>query len=135
LRISARCVRTPVSGPHGSRRAASGAPHHEGLISREPGTSSGLPDSHRNTRPHPEEPANGGRLEGWRQQQGRQSIAQARQDPGRPDRTLAATPDLILRSPPAAGVSKDGRSDRAGHPSAHSTRRLRSHPFYRISFP
>src|SRR4029077_1870576 len=39
--------------PHGSRRAASGAPHHEGLRFR------------CKTRPHPEEPAKGGRLEGW----------------------------------------------------------------------
>src|SRR4029077_4518958 len=39
--------------PHGSRRAASGAPHHEGLGFR------------REKRPHPEEPAKGGRLEGW----------------------------------------------------------------------
>src|SRR5437764_3974557 len=41
-----------VSGLNGSRRAASGAPHHEGLgFCREIG-------------PHPEEPAEGGRLEG-----------------------------------------------------------------------
>src|SRR5262249_11783891 len=40
-------------GLHGSRRAASGAPHHEGLRFR------------REPRPHPEEPAKGGRLEGW----------------------------------------------------------------------
>src|SRR4030095_13362601 len=34
-------------------RRASGAPHHEGLVFR------------RETRPHPEETAKGGRLEGW----------------------------------------------------------------------
>jgi hypothetical protein len=39
--------------PHGSRRAASGAPHHEGLGFR------------RETRPHPEERTEGARLEGW----------------------------------------------------------------------
>jgi hypothetical protein len=42
-----------VLGLHGSRRAEDGAPHHEGLRCR------------RETRPHPEEPAKGGRLEGW----------------------------------------------------------------------
>jgi hypothetical protein len=36
-----------------SRRAASGAPQHEGLRFRQ------------EIRPHPEEPAKGGRLEGW----------------------------------------------------------------------
>ncbi len=44
------CARTR---PRGSRRDASGAPHHEGLLLC------------RNTRRHPEEPAKGGRLEGW----------------------------------------------------------------------
>jgi len=39
--------------PYGSRRAASGAPHHEG------------PGSRHELRPHPEEHAKGGRLEGW----------------------------------------------------------------------
>ena len=39
-------------GPHGSRRRYA-PPHHEGL------------NSHLISRPHPEEPAGGGRLEGW----------------------------------------------------------------------
>ncbi len=49
---SGGCARTR---PRGSRRVASGAPHHEGLLLC------------RNTRRHPEEPAKGGRLEGWPQ--------------------------------------------------------------------
>jgi hypothetical protein len=45
-------VRLHRVGPHGSRRAASGAPHHEGLT---------YPCE---ISPRPEEPAEGGRLEG-----------------------------------------------------------------------
>jgi len=51
-------VAVDTAGPDGSRRAASGAPHHEGLRFR------------REIRPHPEEPANGGRLEGWAAKRG-----------------------------------------------------------------
>src|SRR3954451_2437990 len=44
-------------GPHGSRRRDA-PPHHEGLNSRR------MSPTHL-SRPHPEEPAAGGRLEGW----------------------------------------------------------------------